>query len=735
VTRNGATGVSGGGDDGIDRRRFVRGVVATGLMSSLTGCPSSNPDGSKTPANTDGSAESSPGTDDGRGTRSSTTVETPDFARNRPALPGFGEPDTPLDAVDPTRLSPQVDMLLTTLQGVVNRERPRVYVPRLDPNGETLWPESVGLEVTYHDDPWTVVGTYVDEVEGVVVYDPEVGTTVNAATTVAGIEDVVAAHPSQVDRLRDEYDLEVVRDLRGAFDTETEVYRWMVDTLLPDTSDRVVASLPPASSITGDQRAADPGEELPPYTTVARQDGSYGDVGESTDTFEVDLTGAVDVTSDSVYLRFDDLFPEDGFGARLRSVTVETGAGGTVADFRPNTDTETQYIYDDRSTGASDGYRFADGDDYWVYEFAIPDDVSELVATVTVENEYLVSVAGESPPRPGYDGDDPRATARDYAVATGAMTVWLDADDPTEREVFDEVLSTLDPPAPCWGFVPDEVGGVRHLSEHEVFLGPSDFFRSGTVWAGTNPEATAGIRRHHPERVDPPDLENKVYVTITLSEGDNLQYCQNALKTSWEDDDRGEVPINWSISPLLWDVAPRYLEYFYETATDNDHFMCGPSGVGYAYPEDWPADSFGEFTDLTGAYLADIGVETLYALNRLGVDSTLSPAAVAAYERDTDLLGVALGWDGPSTRVAGEDLVVSHGINGLDGATDPDGITDAIREAVPDDWDGDRPVFLSVGVFGFEVTPSTVREVAADLDDRFEVVRGDVFFQLAAEAL
>jgi hypothetical protein len=47
----------------------------------------------------------------------------------------------------------------------------------------------------------------------------------------------------------------------------------------------------------------------------------------------------------------------------------------------------------------------------------------------------------------------------------------------------------------------------------------------------------------------------------------------------------------------------------------------------------------------------------------------------------------------------------------------------------------DRPVFLSVGVFGFEVGPAKVKDVVEHLGSDFEVVRGDVFFKLAKQAL
>jgi len=119
-------------------------------------------------------------------------------------------------------------------------------------------------------------------------------------------------------------------------------------------------------------------------------------------------------------------------------------------------------------------------------------------------------------------------------------------------------------------------------------------------------------------------------------------------------------------------------------------------------------------------------------LNRLGANSTLSDRAAKLYELEVNPTGIALGWDGPVTTLRGEEMVVSHGIVGLGGAKDVDGITETIQLTAAN---RDRPVFLSVGVFGFEVGPAKVKDVVENLDSDFEVVRGDVFFKLAKQAL
>lgn len=652
-----------------------------------------------------------------------TTVEV--VAPTR-VLPAFRRPAGTLDTATPASSSER--LLLTTLQGVVNRRRPRIYLPR-----RRDWAGAGGLSTSSHGS-WELVEKYADEPDGVVVYDPAVPDTVNAATTVAGVENAVVAAPDHVSRLSS-HGLEVRADLRerrGQFGDRVELYRWLFEEYWSATADRVLVGLRP-TEVDG-YRGPNPTDFG--YTVLDREDETVRDL-ENLRTRTYDLTDHA--TDGTVYLRFDDSQPGDGWGAYVERVLVETRSGDTVDEFRPGTPAEREHLYDEVGSDlAGGGARFADHAAYFVYKLVVPDSADGPVVSVDVGNQYVVSVTGAEPRRgqfrtPVYDGDVPRWHFRDYPVAIGAMTVWLDPRSSPERELLSDVLSTMPSPSAYLGWWRDEVTGVRTASEHSVFVGAADLFDSATVWSGVRPTATdLSSVRPDPPAVPTPD--ETVYVTFTVTEGDNLQYCQGRMKKIWDDPTRGRVPINWSIAPMLLDVAPRMLEYYFETATANDHFVCGPSGIGYTYPKDWPQDDLGEFTGLTGKYLDEIDVETLYVLNRLGVDSTLSAETVRRYRRDVDPSGILLGWDGPDTAVVDDDLVVSSGIGGLHAGQSPSDVRRELVESVTD-WGGDRPAFRSVGLFGFETSPSEVVSVVESLDDRFEVVRGDVFFELARQVL
>ena len=92
---------------------------------------------------------------------------------------------------------------LATLQGIVNREKAALYIDYVNENGRNIdkyWWDIYskegqwlsGVSVKTYQTPLGVIEAFKDKVKGVVVYDPAVASTSNVASSVAGIEDLVA---------------------------------------------------------------------------------------------------------------------------------------------------------------------------------------------------------------------------------------------------------------------------------------------------------------------------------------------------------------------------------------------------------------------------------------------------------------------------------------------------------------------------------------------------------------
>ena len=167
----------------------------------------------------------------------------------------------------------------------------------------------------------------------------------------------------------------------------------------------------------------------------------------------------------------------------------------------------------------------------------------------------------------------------DIGAACGSACVWLDPRTSSERALLDKFLKDMTPGRDIvLGWYPEERSGVGEATKYGLSSVPADFFENTTVY-------TAVIK---PIKITPvpkrPKLENKVYATVYISDGDNIQYCQHAMAKIFEQSGRGQMAMNWTISPALADFSPAMLNYYYGKATANDCFVSGPSGLGYAMP-------------------------------------------------------------------------------------------------------------------------------------------------------
>ena len=167
----------------------------------------------------------------------------------------------------------------------------------------------------------------------------------------------------------------------------------------------------------------------------------------------------------------------------------------------------------------------------------------------------------------------------DIGAACGSACVWLDPRTPSEATLLDKFLKDMKPGRDIvLGWYPEERSGVGEATKYGLSSVPADFFENTTVYSAVN----------KPVKISPvpkrPKLENKVYATVYISDGDNIQYCQHAMAKIFEQSGRGKMAINWTISPALVDFSPMMLNYYYRKATTNDCFVSGPSGVGYSMP-------------------------------------------------------------------------------------------------------------------------------------------------------
>lgn len=325
---------------------------------------------------------------------------------------------------------------------------------------------------------------------------------------------------------------------------------------------------------------------------------------------------------------------------------------------------------------------------------------------------------------------DPQAGGclREYTVAVKAAVVWFDPRKvgEGEKDALNEFLKTIVPGGCCMGWWPEEGSGVDAASIYGLPTIPSDFAVNLTVYGGT--DRTVNIKPL-PEK---PPLENKVYVALIMSDGDNLQYVEHRFKDLWDTEDRGSIPLGWTISPAMLDAAPGLFNWLYETATDNDCFVSGPSGLGYTYPNHWKNEEpLIDYLKRTEDYCARAGIRVITIWGH-SVCSPTSENVGRLYARYTpSILGITGqetggGWRIFDGTMPGLELTGSY--------CSEVGQVKGVIERDSKDFDGTKPIFLAVQPVPWSINVTDLKEMVKEFGPEYEFVRPDVFFMLYREA-
>jgi len=149
---------------------------------------------------------------------------------------------------DRTGESEDLGLLPAALQGLVNRKQPRLYYinktnpPRYDEDWLRYMQEKGYTDAEERiADFDTLLERFRDEIAGVIVYDPDLPGSINAACMLAGLENALPASPDQVPAL----DLPVVMDLRGKWTRNVDAYRYVYENHWDEMNHHVLAWIHP----------------------------------------------------------------------------------------------------------------------------------------------------------------------------------------------------------------------------------------------------------------------------------------------------------------------------------------------------------------------------------------------------------------------------------------------------------------------------------------------------------
>lgn len=166
-------------------------------------------------------------------------------------LPAFQAPEH-LDVYDIRNTSYDIQLSVTTMTGLINRQQPEVYL--LNSSDAAFWLNQVFAHIPHvisaaKDEAIleTLLNGYRNRVAGLIIYDPGFIDSVNVATSLAGQKDCIVVSPALAETLQGSpHQLPVVADLRTyQWKSRVQAYLWAESNLLKNATPNLVAGLDP----------------------------------------------------------------------------------------------------------------------------------------------------------------------------------------------------------------------------------------------------------------------------------------------------------------------------------------------------------------------------------------------------------------------------------------------------------------------------------------------------------
>jgi hypothetical protein len=503
-----------------------------------------------------------------------------------------------LDVITLIGLPEDQQLMFVSLQGIVNKKQPRIYVLQDDQEGRLTWLNDLNIAHRFWSSPWEMLPFYIQYVKGAVIWDPKVPDSINVATNLASLHDFVIISPELINAVSQMGKINNFLDLRNQFFSSDQLYQWASETIWPYCNSSFLFGVSP-----------------------------------------LEPAGAPPVIQQEFFGQLFPQFPQ-----------------------------------------------------------------SELPSA-----------------------DTPNGFLRDFAIVTNGICFSFNPTSFYQQRLFNTLTKKVRGSGAYLGWFPlgalgGEDSGVQLLSQQAIAVFASDFFSNMSVFwavnATLNPQQQVSYTGSY---------QNKIYVTFTFTDGDNLQYDQHRMRQIWDDPNRGLYPTNWTISPSLAIFSPFMMAYYLNTKTPNDLLIAGPSGNGYCYPNLWPFELLPNY--LTGSVeLMNLsGLSIVNILNRInGVSQPLSPQVGSLYDSVIAPQGVFLNWDGTQSQ-----YILGKSTPAIDGAlvSSVSGALNYLGALEKFFYNGSKPVFASIGLSAFEMTPSDLVTIVKNLNpDVFVTVRGDLFF-------
>ena len=186
-----------------------------------------------------------------------------------------------------------------------------------------------------------------------------------------------------------------------------------------------------------------------------------------------------------------------------------------------------------------------------------------------------------------------------YAYQWKAPMFWISgreeedypgADRAAEKKAVARVLSEMPVNIPIFGFPSAGEGigigeppGVELASRYGKGLVCTDHLPNAGVMSGVQ---IAQLRQ--PEQPPGPQLQqDKIYVALALSDGDNQNAWHLFFRRYFESPGHGTFPLAFGMGPAILELQPAVAQWYYAHASPTTEFIADVSGAAYMQPDHW----------------------------------------------------------------------------------------------------------------------------------------------------
>lgn len=313
----------------------------------------------------------------------------------------------------------------------------------------------------------------------------------------------------------------------------------------------------------------------------------------------------------------------------------------------------------------------------------------------------------------------------DYSVFTNAFYFF----ENIGSYLTDRAFSRMDDNSIMLGWGDDEYQTVAIASNNSVMVNAADWALNLSTLSNFNVETK---QKNHLDTLI--NKEGVHTVCFVMTDGDNVQWLLNDFATNqnwFGSPDRGKVSIGWTISPALCELAPTVMKYLYDRSSNSengrDYFIAGPSGIGYFYPEQYPA--MNTMTQSLNEYMKKSDLNILNVISDNGSLETVKPFLnqesidaifLYTYASYSGLAGKIMWYNGKP--------IIGGRFELRDGAFSPESLASNLNGMPRNPNSPDGYSLIPVHVWSESV--NAIKTCASLLDNHVRVVAPDEFIAL-----